>query len=263
MKNLQTVLITGASSGLGWALALGYAEPGRTLFVSGRDQKRLQELSLAIEKKGARAETQVIDVVDAAAMKAWVESSFRNAGGIDLLIANAGISGGTKGTMGVESASQARAIFETNVIGKLNTVLPVIPLMIERGRGQIGLMASLAGFRGLPTTPSYSASKGAVRLYAEGLRGNLQKHGIKVSAICPGYIRTPLTAANSYYMPGLMSAEKAAQKIMVGLESNKARIAFPCGMFSLVWLLSVLPPSWTDWFMAKLPSKQALEMDKV
>jgi short-subunit dehydrogenase len=259
MKNPQTILITGASSGLGRALARLYAKPGRTLLLTGRDSNRLRELAGEIERVGARAISKSIDVVNSGEMKEWIESSFRQVDGIDLLIANAGISAGTKGEGGVESAEQTRAIFETNVTGKLNAVLPVIPLMIERGRGQIGLMASLAGFRGLPTTPSYAASKGAVRLFAEGLRGNLQKHGIEVSAICPGYIRTPLTANNSYYMPGLMTAEYAAQKIIKSLENNKARIAFPRGLYSLVWLLAAIPPAWTDWFMAKLPSKAALE----
>ncbi len=140
----------------------------------------------------------------------------------------------------------------------LNIIHPAIEKMKERKTGQIAIISSLAGFRGLPSSPAYSATKSAVRVYAESLRGNLASCGIKVNAICPGYIKTPMTAVNEFPMPFLMEVDKAAQIIKKGLEKNKSRIAFPFPLYFVVWFATLLSTKITDPIFAKLPAKKAL-----
>lgn len=160
---------------------------------------------------------------------------------------------------GTESKTQIKEIFSTNIDGVLNIIHPVIEKMKTRRSGQIGIISSLAGFRGLPSSPSYSASKSAVRVYAESLRGNLAQFGIKVNAICPGYIKTPMTDVNDFPMPFLMEVDTAAKKIVKGLQKNKSRIAFPFPLYFVVWLATLLSTKITDPIFAKLPGGKSIE----
>jgi short-subunit dehydrogenase len=137
----------------------------------------------------------------------------------------------------------------------MNTVLPSLPGLRARRRGQIAIVSSLAGFRGLPGAPSYSASKAAVRVWGEALRGHLAPEGISVSVVCPGFVRSRMTAVNRFPMPFLMDAAPAAARIKRGLARNKARIAFPWQLTGFVWLLTALPPGLTDRFLRRLPQK--------
>ncbi|MEC8117810.1 MAG: SDR family NAD(P)-dependent oxidoreductase, partial [Pseudomonadota bacterium] len=223
----RAILITGASSGLGAALARHYAAAGVRLFLHGRDDARLAAVAAACTKAGAAVEVHVGDVSDAAAMAAWI-AACDHAQPLDLVIANAGISGGTAG--GPEGADQVRRIFAVNVDGVLNTVLPAVAAMTARGQGQIAVMSSIAGFLGLPNAPAYCASKTAVKTLGEGMRGPIAAAGVAVTVICPGYVKTPMTDANDFTMPFLMSVERAAGLIAAGLAANKARIAFPWPM---------------------------------
>lgn len=249
----HNVLITGASSGLGRALALAYAEDGGHLFLSGRDAARLEDVASACRARGATASPTVIDVTDAARMADWVAQSDRTAP-LDLAIANAGISAGT-GAAGEEAAEQTRHIFRVNFDGVVNTVLPAMDVMRPRRKGQIAMMASLAGFRGMPTAPAYCASKAAVRVWGEGLRGVLARDGIGLTVICPGFVETRMTAANRFPMPFLVPAEKAGKLMRRGIDANRARLAYPWPMAAIIWLLTTLPPNWTDPFLARLPAK--------
>ena len=172
---------------------------------------------------------------------------------LDLVIANAGISAGTAG--GAEVDDEARAIFAVNLGGVLNTIQPVIPPMRARHGGQIALISSVAAFLGLPGTPAYAASKAAVRIYGEGLRGLLAADGIRVSVVCPGLFESPMTAANPFPMPFLMPAERAARIIRKGLARDKARIAFPWPVYLAVRLLGSLPPAWVGPLLARAPRK--------
>lgn len=248
----KNIVITGASSGVGAALAREYAGKGVHLGLLGRSSERLAEVRADCEERGATVQTASIDVTAAEAMASWL-AEFDAGHPVDLLVANAGISGGSG--MGRDAEELTRRIFATNVDGVLNTVLPVAPRMAARKSGQIALISSLAGMRGLPSAPAYSASKAAVRAYGEALRGSLGKQGVKVNVICPGYIKTPLTDVNTFPMPFLMSAEKAAKIMRRGLDRNRSRIAFPLRLYLPLWFLSCLSPSLTDWFFARLPEK--------
>ena len=256
MAHPSTILITGASSGLGAALAQEYAAPGVRLFLSGRSADRLETVAQHVRALGAACETAVVDVCDTTAVRAWVEACDR-AAPLDLVIANAGISAGTAGRDGAEPAEQVRAVFATNVDGVLNTILPAIEAMEARGHGQLALVASLAGYRGVPGAPSYCASKAAVRVLGEGLRGSLHGKGLRVSVICPGYVRTPMTDVNDFPMPLIMDADRAARIIRRGLARNRGRISFPWPMAAAMWLLQALPPAWVDPLLRRLPRKGA------
>jgi short-subunit dehydrogenase len=252
MKDLRAIVITGASSGIGAALARAYAAPGIHLALSGRNAARLGAVATACREAGAAVEETIVDVSDAPAMAGWLaECDSRNP--VDLLIANAGISAGTGG--GSEPASQARAIFAVNLDGVLNTVLPLLSAMQQRRRGQIAIMSSLASFRGFPGAPAYCASKAAVRFWGEALRGELWESGVRVSVICPGYIVSAMTAENKFPMPMLMTAERAAAIMKRGLAADRARIAFPWPLYLAVWLIGTLPPALTDPLMRLLPKK--------
>ncbi len=253
--NLKNILITGAGSGIGRALALSYSAAGVNLFLCGRNLQKLQEVKNLCEALKANVLLEVLDVRDELQTQNWItkiEENFE----LDLVIANAGISAGTAG--GTESFSQVKEIFSTNLNGVLNVIYPAIERMKIRRRGQIGIVSSLAGFRGLPSSPAYSASKAAVRVFGEGLRGNLARLGIEVSVICPGYVRTPMTDVNEFPMPFLMSAEQCASIIKSGLEKNKSRIAFPFPLYFVVWLMMLLSTKITDPIFAKLPGKKSL-----
>ena len=255
MKNVKNILITGAGSGLGRALAVAYSKPDVNLFLCGRNLEKLQVTKILCEELKANVLLEIIDVSDEVATKKWIEE-IEKTYELDLVIANAGISAGTAG--GTESFTQVKQIFSTNLDGVLNIVHPAIEKMKERKRGQIALISSLAGFRGLPSSPAYSASKSAVRVYGEALRGNLAPFGISVNQICPGYIKTPMTAVNDFPMPFLMEVDQAATKIKRGLEKNKSRIAFPFPLYFVVWLSTLLSTKITDPIFAKLPSKKSL-----
>ena len=248
------ILITGASSGIGAALALHYAAPGVRLALSGRNRARLSDVAGHCQEKGAIVTDVAVDVTDRVAMQRWIEQEDEKEP-LDLVIANAGISGGTGG--GGESAEQVRRIFDINVTGVFNTVAPILPRMIARCSGQIAIMSSLASFCGWPGAPAYSASKAAVRIYGEALRGAMARYGVKVNVICPGFIDTPMTAVNDYAMPFMIDAVTAAAITARGLESNGARIAFPLRTYFFAGLMGLLPAGLSSSILRKLPEKPA------
>jgi short-subunit dehydrogenase len=259
MRDPQTILITGASSGIGAALAEAYAGPGIALALTGRDRTRLDDMAARCTARGAAVRAATVDVTDRAGMADWL-AQVDHATPVDLCIANAGISGGTGGDDGKggkgESEEQARRILAVNVDGVLNTIHPLIGPMTARGRGQIALVCSLAGFRGYPGAPAYCASKAAVRSYGESLRLDLRKTGIEVSVICPGFVRSRITDRNRFPMPFLMDADRAASIIKRGLERNRGRIAFPLPTYLMALLPVVLPSALVDVLLARTPAKE-------
>ncbi|NQV46191.1 MAG: SDR family NAD(P)-dependent oxidoreductase [Rhodospirillaceae bacterium] len=252
MKSPTSILITGASSGIGAALALEYATPGIFLAISGRNADRLEAVAEAAREKGAEVAAEIIDVTDMIAMKDWTRR-MDDAHPLDLVIANAGISGG--GDAQSEDGDTTRDIFAVNMAGVLNTVLPIIAPMQKRRAGQIALISSLAGFTGLPSAPAYSASKVMVKAWGEAIRGGLKKDGITVSVVCPGFVKSRITDQNTFSMPLLMSAPKAARIICRRLQSGRAVIAFPWPLAAIMWVIAVLPPCWRLWILGRMPEK--------
>jgi short-subunit dehydrogenase len=250
----KSILITGASSGIGEALALHYAGPGVFLALSGRNEDRLEQVAQACRKRGALVDMAILSVTETGLMEDWI-TQIDEEHPLDLVVANAGISGGTGGPMVGEPISQARAIFDVNLMGVLNTLDPIIPRMTERGQGQIAVISSMAGFRGFPGAPAYSASKGAVRFYGEALRGALKPAGIKVNVICPGFVATRMTKVNDFPMPFTWSAPKAANRIARDLSRNVGRITFPWPVRASVWLLALLPDCLAQRLLTILPAK--------
>lgn len=247
-----SIFITGASSGLGKALAEAYASSDVCLFLCGRNKERLFETAANCKEKGAEVYTYLFDVTDAfAAQEAILNADATHP--IDLLIANAGISGGVLGEP--EGGAQTRQIFNTNIFGVVNSVLPALERMRKRKSGQIAIIASIAGYRGLPSAPAYSASKSCVKAWGEALRGWLRDEKIKVNVICPGFIKTPLTDANVFKMPFLMQPQKAARIIKKGIAKNKAIITFPLPMAFGAWLMSALPSCIIHPILRHLPKK--------
>jgi len=254
MQNPKSILITGASSGIGEALALHYAAEDVFLAICGRNEDRLESVAAACRAKGALTEIAVLDVSDCDNMRDWVQD-MDDTHPLDLVIANAGISGGTGGVMNGEPVDQARRIFNVNIMGVVNTIEPALPRMIARGQGQIALISSLAGFRGFPSAPAYSASKGMVRFYGEALRGSIRGTGVQVNVVMPGFVKSRMTDANDFPMPFLMEPGRAAEIIAKGLAANKGRIAFPLPLHLSAWFTSILPDCLTQKILGKLPSK--------
>ena len=235
----KSIFITGASSGLGAALAKEYATKSITLHLCGRNKERLTQIADICKKQGATVYTYLFDVQNMDETQLALEKAFQRTQ-IDLVIANAGVSGGVLGDK--ETADTTRRIMQTNIFGMLNTVLPSLSLM-KRHKGQIAIVASLAGYRGMASCPAYSASKACAKAFGEALYGQQKPNGIRITTICPGFIETPLTDKNKFYMPFLMQAPQAARFIRKRLERAPALIAFPWIMRLGAWI-GVCLPSW-------------------
>ncbi len=253
-NKFRHIVITGASSGIGEALALGYAAPGVRLGLTGRDAGRLEAVAVACRAKGADVDAVTICVTDRAGMEQWL-LKLDDRQPVDLVIANAGISAGMGKSRDAEKPEQVRYLFEVNVTGVFNTIDPLLARMTVRGAGHIALMSSLAGFRGWPGAPAYSATKAAVRSYGEALRGTLARSGVQVHVICPGFVKSRITDVNQFPMPFIMDGKRAARIIRSGIARNKGRIAFPFPAYFPVWLLSVLPDALAGKILQRVPAK--------
>ena len=248
----QSILITGASSGIGRRLALDYAGGGRHLALAGRNRGRLEAIAAECRGKGATVSLGLVDVRDRDRMAQWI-LAVDDANPIDLAIANAGITAGTGGGRPREHADIVRNVIATNLLGTINTIDPIIERMCMRGRGRIAVMGSLAGLRGLPYCPSYSASKAAVHVYAEALRGTLAAQGVGVTVIVPGFVATPFNADIVCPKPLLMNDVRAARIIRRGLDRGQAVIAFPRLLYFALLLARLLPRRLTDAALAAVP----------
>ena len=251
MKKHANILITGASSGIGEALAQYYAAHGaEKLFLNGRNTERLAQVAERCQRAGSKVYTRQIDVTNRAAMQNWLDECQKIAD-LNIVFANAGVS------TGEETPENIYNTFSTNIMGVLNTITPVIERYKQRADNDkiIAITASIAGYHGLCACPSYSATKACVKAYGEALRGALQPDGIQVNVICPGFVKSRITDKNTCPMPFFMSAEKAAEIIAARIDKNIGLIAFPWPMRFATWLLSILPNRLSDVIYAKLPHK--------
>ena len=254
----QNILITGASSGIGRALALYYAAEGHRLFLGGRNAERLENAAQNCRALNAEVHTQIIDTSAENITHQWIVGIDKRYP-LDLVIANAGISGGTAGLEPEEFTAQSSRIFDVNLMGVLNTIHPVLPRMAARRKGQIALISSLAGFAAYPGAPAYSASKAAVRFYGEALRSKFAKENVRISVVCPGFVRSRITDANDFPMPMLMETEKAASIIAKNLAKDQGLIVFPWSMGMMARLIGLLPRVIRTRVLMRVPEKTSLQ----
>ena len=246
MRNPRSILITGASRGIGAALARAYAAPGVMLALTGRDAGRLDAVATACRHSGATVLTALLDVTDEKAIGGWIAAIDRDHP-LDLVIANAGVNGGGSG----EPLSEVQRIMRINFGGLCNTVHAAIPLMRSRRRGQIALVSSLAAYRGLPYFPAYSASKAAIKVYGEALGTWLRPQGVAVSVVLPGFVETEMSGQLTGPKPFMMGPERAVRIIRRRLAQGRRRIAFPWLLHLGSAILAHLPPWFADWLLSQ------------
>lgn len=250
---IKNILLTGASSGIGRALAIYYAKQPQTenIFICGRNKQRLAEVKEECEKAGhAKIHAKVLDVSDKKSVENWINEAEKTAY-LNLVFANAGVA-----TL-KETPENIYNTFNINVMGVLNTVIPAVEIYKKRLDKDkiIAITSSIAGYHGLSTCPSYSATKACVKAYGEALRIDLLPYNIQVNTICPGFIRSRITDKNTCPMPFFMEAEPAAELIAKRIEKNVGLIAFPFPMRLASWFISILPNCVSDFIYKRLPHK--------
>lgn len=241
----QVAVVTGASSGIGWALALELARQGRKVGLIARRRDKLEELAGLIRQQGSVAELATADVGAWDQVQAAISHLRTGLGPIDLLVANAGVGKPTR--LNPINLADIEEMFRINLMGVVYCFCAVLPEMLERKQGHLAAVSSLAAYKGMPGESAYCSSKAAVNTYCEGLRIQLREHGIAVTTINPGFVTTPMIAENHFYMPGLMDADAAAKRIVRALARRKKVFDFPWQTRLLMQLTRWLP----DWLMAK------------
>jgi Short-chain dehydrogenases of various substrate specificities len=229
----KTVFLTGASSGIGEGLALALAKNGAVLGLVARREELLRELAEKCERAGGVARAYPADVTDPSAVEEAFQAFIHEFSTIDILIANAGIGGNDESTRTYHPAS-VKKVIDVNLMGAVNAVHSVLPKMLEQGHGQLVAISSLAGFRGLPRSAAYSASKAALTTFFESIRLDVKDKGVDVTIIQPGFIRTPLTAARASKMPFLMELDDAIPLFVKAIEKRKKFAAFPWQLATIV-----------------------------
>lgn len=238
------VLITGASSGIGEALALEYARRRCRLTLTARRTDRLQQLAEKVRALGGEALPVTSDVTSRESVGGAVQEAEQRWGGIDLAIANAGVNALVSGTH--LDLEDSRRIMDINFGGMLNLFDAVVPTMVERRSGHFVGIASLAGLRGVPSAPVYSASKAAMQNFLESMRPRLRRHGVAVTTVNPGFVRSEMTAGHRFPMPFLMHTDRAATLIADRLEGRPSKIEFPFAMKMLVRAFRLMPDALYD-----------------
>jgi len=231
------IIITGASSGLGEALALHYATEGNQLVLIARREERLCDVARRCRARGAEVETVVADVNDFERMGRIGEELAQKP--IDRIILNAGVSVGHSG--GVTPFEDFHRLFGTNFLSVHALLEPIIPKLVARGGGEIVFISSLASLFTMPTSIAYSSSKRALNAYAEGLHYQLRPYGIRVMTIMPGFIDSEMTRKNRFRMPFFLSTEKGVARIARAIEQKKVRYAFPFRFYLMIRIVSMLP----------------------
>jgi short-subunit dehydrogenase len=238
VSGMRRVFITGASSGLGLELARRYASAGVRLGLVARRRELLEERSAELAARGAVCRTYVQDVAELSGMRRAIEDFLAFAGGADLVVANAGA--GIRSGILEGNAEEVARLMSVNVVGVTNTVVPFVPAMVRQGSGVLAAMGSVAGFRGLPGRTAYSASKGAVRQFMDGLRMDLHGTGVHAMTLCPGFVETPFTAHNPS-MFFVMRVEEAVDAMVRAIERRVRLSTFPWQMRLLRPVLGVAP----------------------
>jgi short-subunit dehydrogenase len=245
----RVAVVTGASSGIGWALARELASQGARVGVVARRGDLLERLVKEIEAAGGTARAAAADVGDRPQVGAAIRGLATALGPVDVLVANAGV--GAPTLLEPLNVEQMEAMFRVNTLGVIYAIEAVLPEMLRRGAGHLAAVSSLAAYKGLPGESAYCASKAAISSFLEGLRIQLLYKGIAVTTICPGFVRTPMTSVNDFTMPFLLEPEEAARRIVRALRRRVKVYNFPWQMTWLMKLAAWLP----DGLIARVMSR--------
>lgn len=247
----QTVLITGATGGIGQALARRYASRPCTLALHGRNAERLAQLTTTCEEQGAKVVSAAFDIRDLDRLRVWI-NRVEEQSPIDLAIVNAGITSNMRETATGEDWATIEQVIDVNLKAALATIDAVLPFMLKRGAGQIALISSLSAYYGLPLTPAYCATKAGLKAYGEALHGWLKPRGVRTSVVLPGFVKSAMSDRFPAPKPFMQSPETAAKIIVDKLSLGRARISFPFPLNLGMWALSVLPPGWSERILRSL-----------
>lgn len=252
----KTILITGASSGIGAELAHILGREGATLALLARRADALRQVADRCVAAGAKEPLVLAcDIADSQAAQEAMTEVIRKLGVPHAVVANAG-TGATQFAPDITIKAYKR-VMDVNIIGIGNTLIPFLKPMTERGSGQLIAVSSLGAYRGMPGSAAYSASKAAVVIFMEGLQVDLRGTGVNVLTVLPGFVATPMTAPNRFRMPFLLQADEAAEVIASAIDRNRAgRLAFPWQTQILMGALKRLPDSTFQWLMAKMAPKK-------
>ena len=257
---MLNIIISGASSGIGRMLAIDYAKKANVscLFLFARNQERLLETVRLCRNVNNNViiKHYCFDLNNKDEIKNTL-NQILSSNKIDIVIANAGVSAGTLG--GGEDILQINTLINTNINGVIGLIYPVINQMKINKSGKVCLISSMASFVGLPSSPTYSATKSFVRIFGDAIRSELSSYNISVSVICPGYIKTPMTDVNKFKMPFLMSVEKASKIIINAIDKKKGFVCFPFIMYIILKIVDILPYKVKDVILSKLPKKSSLQ----
>jgi len=249
---MKKVFITGASSGIGKALALAYAKQGATIGLTARRIDILHDVAKEVESLGGTPIVYQLDVQDAGTCKSIADQFMQDAGGIDIAIANAGI-GGDDGLFSGNSDT-INTILNTNILGVTNTLLPFLPALKEQKNGAIVCISSVASFLPLPFHGGYSGAKIAIRMIFDSWRPTLDKYNIKTVSICPGFVDTPIVKGPARRFP-MKSAEDAAERFVKVIDWGYSTYVYPWPYKILIWIVRLTPQRFYNWLIKKMFSK--------
>jgi short-subunit dehydrogenase len=242
----RVAIITGSSSGIGQALAKALARSGCRVGLIARRKTLLEQLESEILVSGGMAASATADVSDRFELRRAFEELTRSLGPTDLVVANAGV--GIPTTLEPMNIESIEEMIRVNVLGVIYTIEACLPSMLDRGEGQIAAISSLSAYKGMPGESAYCASKAAVNSYMEGLRVQVRSRGISVSTICPGFVKTPMTAIDDFPMLFAMEADEAARRIIRALKKRAKVTNFPWQTTALIRLSRLMP----DWALARI-----------
>lgn len=248
---MSNIVVTGASSGIGAALARLYARQRARLLLIGRDRERLARIAEVCAAEAALVETASVDVRERAAMQTVIRE-FDARHPLDVVVANAGITNILAPDSPVEAGEVVDRVIATNLLGAFNTLAPAAERMAARGAGRIGLVGSIAGLRGLPYSPAYCASKAGLKAMGDAMRAKLGKYGVSVTVASIGFVETPLDESIASPKPFRMAPERAAARIAAAIGAGRAHVAFPLPVAAAARALSLLPPRLGDAILRRI-----------
>ncbi|MCF7808730.1 MAG: SDR family NAD(P)-dependent oxidoreductase [Candidatus Marinimicrobia bacterium] len=252
------ILITGASTGIGRQLALDYARMGASIWLLARSEQRLKDLAIEIGTLGGEGHVLVCDATDQQALLSTLDQAQNDSAGFDLVIANAGWGGRMK-YPGDNNIHVFNQILDLNFRASIQTLEFFAYQMVQAKQGHLVGVTSIAGFRGLPGSAPYSATKAALKTYMEALRFSVQYYGVKVTDISPGFVRTPMTDKNTIPMPFMIDVDVATKKVIQAIERGRKRFTFPWQMAIIIHLVKAMPDFIFDWIVTRAFTKMAVQ----